>query len=270
MCRLSTIRERKLMSSQLPFYNCSDYFVSYEFLTMKNKMLNRFKDNNFNKEMTQYVNGFSKNNYTCDYYLGDKFLTLFKNHQKNPFRAFHVNIGSFDSKSAELDVYLKSLKFKFQVIALTEIGKTSKDFIEFTFPEYDIHMVEAPSTKGGVAILVLKNAFKNIISLEYDNSYSFNGMCNCSNCLVESIFVTLETSSEKFTIGCTYRHPNGELNHFNDRFREIINSIDEKKIIVLMGDFNIDLLQLNNSKYETFLNLCLESNFVPCISLPTR
>ena len=189
---------------------------------------------------------------------------------KNPLKAFHVNTGSFKTKSAELAAYLKSLKYEFQIIALTEIGQTSKELIELTFPEYEIYIVEAPSTRGGVAILILKNIFKNIVSLEFNESYSFKGMCNCSNCLIESSFVTLETTNEKFTIGCIYRHPKGEINHFIDKFRQIIKNIDKNNIAIIMGDFNIDLLQPNNCKHEDYLNLCLESNFVPIISLPTR
>ena len=95
-------------------------------------------------------------------------------------------------------------------------------------------------------------------------------MCNCSNCLIESSFITLETSTNKFTIGCIYRHPNGEINHFNEKFRTIINNIDKSHITIIMGDVNIDLLQPNNCKHEAYLNLCLEYNFVPCITLPTR
>ena len=149
MDRKELLRVRKYLSSQLPFFGCSDYFVSYEFLTVKNKMLNRFKDNNFNKEMIQYVNGFSKNNYTCDYYSEENFKSIFNNHQKNPMKVFHVNIGTFEPKSIELAAYLKSLKYNFQVIALTEIGQTSQEFIEFIFPNFEIYMMEAPSTRGG-------------------------------------------------------------------------------------------------------------------------
>ena len=45
-------------------------------------MLTRLKDNNFNKEMIQYVNGFSKNNYTCDYYSEENFIQLIRKHKK--------------------------------------------------------------------------------------------------------------------------------------------------------------------------------------------
>ena len=69
--------------------------------------------------------------------------------KKNPMKVFHVNIGTFEPKSIELAAYLKSLKYSFQVIALTEIGQTSQEFIEFIFPNFEIYMMEAPSTKGG-------------------------------------------------------------------------------------------------------------------------
>ena len=57
---------QKLFSTQLPFYDCTDYYISYECLSIKNKMLNRLKNNDFTREMIQYVNGVSKDNYMCD------------------------------------------------------------------------------------------------------------------------------------------------------------------------------------------------------------
>ena len=49
-----------------------------------------------------------------------------------------------------------------------------------------------------------------------------------------------------------------------------MSEINKNDITILMGDVNIDLLQLNNIKHEKYLNMCLEHNFVPCITLPTR
>ena len=37
-----------------------------------------------------------------------------------------------------------------------------------------------------------------------------------------------------------------------------------------MGDFNIDLIDCHDTKVENYINVCLENNFVPCITLPTR
>ena len=261
---------RKFFSTQLPFYNCSDYYISYECLTLKNKMFDRFKNNNFTKDMIQYVNGFSKDNYTCDYFTEESFNSIQRNHQENAIKVFHVNICSFDKNKYELEAYLKSLKCKFQVIGLTELGKTSIEFIEQIFDSYYIFFDKAPTTKGGAALLIKKNTFNNITSLEFNNLYSFKDKCVCSNCKVESRFITLESGINKFTIGCIYRHPKGDINHFNEQYQNIIDNIDNNSVTIIMGDINIDLLQLNNTKHEKYLNMCLENNFVPCITLPTR
>ena len=129
---------QKLFSTQLPFYNCTDYYISYECLSIKNKMLNRLKNNDFTREMIQYVNGFSKDNYTCDYFIEEEFNSLLTKHQKKALKTFHLNIGSFDKNKFELEAYLRSLKCDFQIIGLTELGRTSYEFIEKNFENYDI------------------------------------------------------------------------------------------------------------------------------------
>ena len=122
-------------------------------------MFDRFKNNNFTKDMIQYVNGFSKNNYTCDYFTEESFNSLLRNHQKNAIKSFHVNICSFDKNKFELEAYLKSLKNMFHVIGLTKLGQTSIEFIEQIFDNYHIFFDKAPTTKGGAALLILKNTF---------------------------------------------------------------------------------------------------------------
>ena len=112
-------------------------------------MFDRFKNNNFTKDMIQYVNGFSKDNYTCDYYTEESFNFSLRNHQENAIKSFHVNICSFDKNKFELEAYLKSLKCMFHVIGLTELGQTSIEFIEQIFDNYHIFFDKSPTTKGG-------------------------------------------------------------------------------------------------------------------------
>ena len=109
----------KALFSHLPFQSCSDFYITYECLSLKDKMLDRFKNNNFNKEMQNYVNTFSKDNYTCDYYTESKFNNILKNHQKSSLKTFHANLDSFESKKYLLVAYLESLKGRFSIIGLT-------------------------------------------------------------------------------------------------------------------------------------------------------
>ena len=84
-----------------------------------------------------------------------------------------MNIGSFDKNKFELEAYLRSLKCDFQIIGLTELGRTSYEFIEKKFENYDIFFDKPNTTKGGAALLILKNTFNNITSLEFNDLYNF-------------------------------------------------------------------------------------------------
>ena len=97
---------------------------------------------------------------SLSYRLEENFKSLFINRQKNPMKVFTVNIGTFEPKCIELTADLKSLKYSFQVIALTEIGQTSQEFIEFIFPNFEIYMMEAPSTRGGLPCFYSKILLK--------------------------------------------------------------------------------------------------------------
>ena len=58
------INTRLILSKVLPFYNCSPFSISQLTQSRKNRFLEKLESNNFNKNMTKLVNGFSKNNYT--------------------------------------------------------------------------------------------------------------------------------------------------------------------------------------------------------------
>ena len=67
------------LTKSLPFAKCSTFFSSQLFLSDKNEVLNKLKANNFTKNMIKHVNGFSKNNYTCNFYDKTSFHNLSKN-----------------------------------------------------------------------------------------------------------------------------------------------------------------------------------------------
>ena len=69
-----------------------------------------------------------------------------KKHLSDSLKIFHLNIESFKANSRELSSYLKCLSFKFDIICLTEIRKTSVGIINKEFPEFDINIL-IPSQK---------------------------------------------------------------------------------------------------------------------------
>ena len=91
---------------------------------------------------------------------------------------------------------------------------------------------------------------------------------------MESTFIEIiNPKKSNIIIGCIYRHPNLDLNDFNnDYLNPLLAKLSkEKKTVFLLGDYNDDI-----SKYEQhspaneFLDSLTSSMFLPYIIQPTR
>ena len=62
---------------------------------------------------------------------------------------------------------------------------------------------------------------------------------------LESTFIEVVQNKERIIIGCLYRHPSMELSEFNNHYLSNLldNLSEENKTVVLLGDFNADLLK---------------------------
>ena len=81
--------------------------------------------------------------------------------------------------------------------------------------------------------------------------------------------------SKTFTIGNIYRSPrtrNEDLCAFIDGFTPIISKLENcNNDIVIAGDFNINLLKLNeNEMFSSFFDVLISHSFYLQITLPTR
>ena len=77
------------------------------------------------------------------------------------------------------------------------------------------------------------------------------------------------------TVGDIYRPPrniNDDLNLFIDEFAYIISSLENNNShLIFAGDFNINLLKLNeNDTYSNFFDNSISHSLYPLITLPTR
>ena len=72
---------------------------------------------------------------------------------------------------------------------------------------------------------------------------------------------------------CIYRHPAMNLNEFNENYlNELLHKLSsEKKSVVFLGDFNVDLMKYDNHhSTNEFLNSFSSHLFLPHITQPTR
>ena len=256
--------------TELPFYSCSSFAISHLFQTPKNNLLEMLKNNSFSDNMIKLVNGFSKDNYTCNYYNEGNINDLAKKHSTNSLKVFHHNIDSFGKNSTELVSNLECLNFAFDIICLSEVRETSREIIDEVFHEYHIFLDNPTSAKGGVALLLRKNKFNNITELETSTGFNLKGLCNCQQCKIENKWLRFNINNQSVILGGIYRHPKGDIQHFSDSLKKVISNINDDTLAIVLGDININLLVEEDVKTQSYLNNFLEKSFVPCITLPTR
>ena len=77
---------------------------------------------------------------------------------------------------------------------------------------------------------------------------------------MESIFIEVTFNQKQYMIGLIYRVPNTNIDNFIDTLNNLIEPIKNKYELILMGDFNIDLLQDNN--FSRKLQNMTQSNYL--------
>ena len=91
---------------------------------------------------------------------------------------------------------------------------------------------------------------------------------------MESIFIEILTKNSKnILIGCIYRHPCMHQKEFNNFFlKSLTNKLNKEsnKEILLLDDFNIDLIKTNSiNNASEFLDIIYSSYLIPYITSPT-
>ena len=83
----------------------------------------------------------------------------------------------------------------------------------------------------------------------------------------------LDKNAKNMVVGCIYRHPCMSVSEFNDEYLcPLLEKLgNEKKQVILMGDFNISLLNYDTqTDTNGFLNLMHSHSLIPFILKPTR
>ena len=126
----------------------------------------------------------------------------------------------------------------------------------------ELYHTPTNSSKGGTAIYVNKDydAFERTdIKAQTD--------------LFESVWIEIKNKQSKNIIcGCIYRHPTQKISEFNNYLDATLKKIsDENKEVYIFGDFNVDLLKIDEIKnYLEFYNLLNCYGLLPFIIQPSR
>ena len=254
---------------EFPFASCTDYQLTSEFTNSKSKLLDLFSSNGFSKQINNLIKDFAKDNYKCKYHNYSSFPKLLSEHQTKCLKAIHINLRSLELNKYKLKSYLDTLGCEFDLIFLSETGHANIASVEDIFKGYNLIYQPPFTSKGGAGILIKTNSFDSIIKLDTPK-FTTKKTCTCKNCLYENVWVKLKSQSQEIITGAIYRHPGGNIDHFLSSFEHIFSNIKDNAWSIVAGDININLLNVNDDSTSKYVNNCIQANFVPCITLPTR
>lgn len=179
----------------------------------------------------------------------------------NELIVVHQNIQGFSSKEHEIELFL--IKYKIDVLCVTEHFFEKKQII-FKIQNYYIGSAYSRMfLKHGGSIILVKNSLKS------------KERTDVKELSIEGIIELSCIEIEKYIIICVYRPPNSRnkqrnFTMFESKMDDALSLISKsKKTIVIAGDFNVDLLNLNS--YNIRLQTLFESYNLKNIFLePTR
>ncbi|XP_065642240.1 uncharacterized protein LOC136073891 [Hydra vulgaris] len=168
------------------------------------------------------------------------------------------------SKNFEnLKLMLNNISIKFSKICLTETWCQSEDMSNSNLHLTDYNSVHQPRKNGiggGVCIFIHNSlTYKKVDNLSVNNS-------NCESLTIEII----NQKEKNLFITVLYRPPNGSYNQFENDLRRILTQTS-KKHLYLLGDFNLNLINLNTDNHvKNFINTLSQFSAYPMTNKPTR
>ena len=203
------------------------------------------------------------------YYDDDSLNNLFKD-KVNSFSILSLNCQSINAKFDQLNIKVQQLKsngYKFSAICLQETWLSSdSDTSLFKIDGYKLtSQGKMCSSHGGLAIYINEKFNFSTIDL------------NINSQIWEGQFIEIENieSNKSLILGNVYRPPNNTntlYQSFTNEFIPILENLQRSnRETIIAGDFNIDLLKINNNAtLGNYFNSVVAQSFFPQITLPTR
>ena len=132
--------------------------------------------------------------------------------------------------------------------------------------EYKYYHVNTDGEKGGSLIYVSD-------TINSKPRHDLEAKLYKSELLEATVLEIINPKAKNIIITSLYRHPSMDLKEFNEDFLTpyLSSTEKEKKKHFIAGDFNVDLLKMDDeSNYSTFFDILTSNLFVPHIIHPTR
>ena len=189
----------------------------------------------------------------------DKSLT-----KKSLFSTYFLNIDGNQSNFDRFAADFASLEYDFSVIGLAEtnIEEANKGTYCLNENYSAVYLSKIEDKKKGSGLgLYLHNNFNHTMVNEFT-------VCSKD---IETLFVKITNVGDPVYVGVVYRPPSGQIDKFNEIIGSILYKIsDLQSHCYILGDFNVDLLNLKKPGYTKFEDTIHSNGFLPLISIPTH
>ena len=179
------------------------------------------------------------------------------------FCILHTNIRSLSLHHDELVSLSAHTNLNPNVIGVSEIWHSMDNPLSSNvdIPGYNFFKTQSLTQNGGVG-LYIKDSLTSSPRTDLDS---------CTNDF-ETIWVEIENKNDKnFLICCVYRHPRSAIDNLTSHFQNLLSKISSNKLVFIMGDFNVNLLDYaSHTPTSDFVNNFFSHSLLPCIHHPTR
>ena len=174
-----------------------------------------------------------------------------------------MNARSLNSNFREIDDYLSSLNYQFDIIAISETWVSEPEHNKFNINGYDVYHTNRKNKRGGgVALYVKQELACKFLSCE---SLVVDDLFEC--CTLEILI----SGHRNIIVSCIYRCPGSNTDIFSEHIVQLFFELTMRKTVFLCGDFNIDILKHKvNQGTKSFLDTMYSIGLYPLIDRPTR
>ena len=145
----------------------------------------------------------------------------------------------------EYEVFFKSINNPFGILIFTETWLTKDNKDNYKIKGYTaIHLLRPcdqhfnfKERGGGISIFIREGI-----------DYTHRQDLDLALPFIECCFIETTFNNKKYLIAGMYRIPNTNTNLFIEKFNEIIEPLKSSHEIIILGDFNINLLNDDNNK----------------------
>ena len=168
-----------------------------------------------------------------------------------------------NSNFREIDDYLSSLNYKFDIIAISETWVSEPEHNKFNINGYDVYHTARKNKRGGGVALYVKQELECKF-LSYKSSV-VDDLFEC--CTIEILL----SGHRNSIVSCIYRCPGSNTDIFTEHILQLFFELTMRKTVFLCGDFNIDILKHKvDQGTKSFLDTMYSIGLYPLVDRPTR